>query len=375
MATNFHSDLPNDQIHSPKDFSTANQSSVPIKNLQSELEWSKANYTTVSTIKTTADSYGTLHGTYFNVFLNDTTKYNVYYKVTGETSTFVPELGFTGVEVIINANETPTDVAIKTAFEFNRIAGFTASSSTNYVTLSGMASSKDSVAAASPFFISNVQTPVGNEVLQTDASGNIKWAASSGGGGVVTSLTTTGESGLSTLSSGVLNIPDYSGERYLSQNIEAYGSLASGIEYGLNNGQYNSEHKFSVNLGVPPITTITPKNMVTTSIWCNPAVLSLKRFNGWIWGPNTNIVTLSLLRVKMNCPNPAPSPSTVTICRASTKTLTLLGNNNPVCFDLTTFLNTGLPIELAVNEMLVLTASTTTGKGVEFNLNANILLT
>ena len=84
---------------------------------------------------------------------------------------------------------------------------------------------------------------------------------------------------------------------------------------------------------------------------------------------------MSLLRVKMNCPNPAPSPSTVTICRASTKTLTLQGNNNPVCFDLTTFLNTGLPIELAVNEMLVLTASTTTAKGAEFNLNANILLT
>ena len=28
MATNFHSDLPNDQIHPPKDFSTANDSSV-----------------------------------------------------------------------------------------------------------------------------------------------------------------------------------------------------------------------------------------------------------------------------------------------------------------------------------------------------------
>jgi len=372
MATNFHSELPNDQIHSPKDFSTANKSSVAIKNLQSELEWSKANYTTVSTIKTTADAYGTLHGTYFSVFLNSTTKFNVYYKVTGETSTFVPDPGFTAVEVAINANETPTAIAVKTTTILNRTSTLVATSSTNYITLSGMTSSEDSIASVSPFFISNVQTPVGNEVFQTDSSGNIKWAASSGGG-AVTSLTTTGTTGASTLGSGVLNIPNYSPKPYLSQNIEAYGNISAGIEYGMNNAQYNSEHKFSVNLGATGITTITPKNMVTTSVWCTPLPTTLKSFNGWMWGVNNQIVTLSLLRVKLNCPLPSPAPSTTPVCRTATINLTLKGNNTPVCFAISSFLScSGFTQSLAVNEMLVITASTTTGA--QFSLNSNILL-
>lgn len=370
MATNFHADLPNNQIHVPKDFETANQSSLPIKNLSSNLEWSKANYSTVSTIKTTADAFGSLHGTFVNVFLNATDKFNVYYNVTGQTSIFQPLIGFTGLEVVIISNDSAIVIAQKTATAVNAVHGFTSTSSSNIVTVSGMLSAEDTIPGASPFFCSNIQTPVGNEVLKTDSSGNIVWGVSPPSG-LVTSLTTNGTQGSSTLVSGVLNIPEYDSKSFLSQNIEGYGMIAAGIEWGISNAQYNAEHKFTSNLGASPVSVITPKNMVNCSVWSSPIQSTLQGWNGWIYGNGE--VTLSLLRVATACPLPAPAPTTIPACRTASVTLLLQGNNIPVCWSLNSFITcSGMVDELGVNEMLILTASCT-GKSAEFNMNSNIL--
>ena len=58
-------------------------------------------------------------------------------------------------------------------------------------------------------------TGTNGQVLTTNGSGSASWTTvASGGGGLVTSLTTTGTSGASTLSSGVLNIPNYANTTY-----------------------------------------------------------------------------------------------------------------------------------------------------------------
>ena len=50
-----------------------------------------------------------------------------------------------------------------------------------------------------------------NKILESNSSGQLSWISTPSGGGSVTSLTTSGSSGASTLTSGVLNIPQYSG--------------------------------------------------------------------------------------------------------------------------------------------------------------------
>lgn len=168
-----------------------------------------------------------------------------------------------------------------------------------------------------------------NTKLTKDGSGNLTWASDTGG---------------------VANA-------YMSQNIEGYGNIDEGTEWGLGNGQYNNEHKFTVNLGTPAITTITPKNFVSASVWCQPATgFTLKNWNGWLFGA-TSVVVLSLLRCKYQCPVPAETPATLDVCRAATVTINLAGNTNPQCFNVDAFTTCeGWDENLAINEMLILTA-------------------
>jgi hypothetical protein len=220
-------------------------------------------------------------------------------------------------------------------------------------------------------------TAANSTKLTKNSSGNLEWVADSGGGGgVVTSLTTTGTSGASTLSgAGVLNIPVYSQSLIMSQNIEAYGSIAYGTEWGLSNAQYNSEHKFTVNLGSPTITTISPKNMVSCSVWNNPTAALLKGWNGWLWGAG-GIIRLNMYRVKYDCPAPSPSPATLDVCQTAFHQITLLGNTSPVCFASESFVTCERWSEnLGVNEMIIITAFVVEGEETcTFNLNTNILL-
>ena len=160
----------------------------------------------------------------------------------------------------------------------------------------------------------------------------------------------------------------------LTQNIEAYGSIAPGTEFGLSNAQYNSEHKFTVNLGSPTITTITPKNMVSCSVWANPTDASLKGWNGWIWGTGGTI-RLSLYRVVLQCPIEGEYPATVPVCQSAFISITLTGNTTPICWSQPEFATCeGFDANLGVNEVLIITAQVVDGEECSFNLNTNILL-
>ena len=279
------------------------------------------------------------------------------------------------VEIAISASDTAATIATATASALNALTGITAVSSTpGEVLITGISNAnKPFDAANTGFGILSTETPVGSEFLQTDASGNIKFGAAPGGGGVVTSLTTTGSGGAATLNeAGVLNIPSYlSG---MSQNIEAYGSIAAGTEFGLGNAQYNSEHKFVVNLGSPTITTISPKNMVSCSVWTNPTVGILKGWNGWVWGTGGTI-RLSLYRAILQCPIEGEYPATVPVCQTSFQTIILAGNTTPLCWTQADF-NTcdGFTENLGVNEVLIITANVVDGEECDFALSTNILL-
>tara|TARA_R110001632_G_scaffold222219_1_gene353224 strand:- start:1919 stop:3070 length:1152 start_codon:yes stop_codon:yes gene_type:complete len=382
MATNFHSDLPNDQIHEPKDFSIAENSSVPVRNNIGLLEWVASPFNMSTTISCGADVAGVLHNSFFHIFYNTTTFLEVHFSVTGDSAAFTPTVGFTQEAVIISPNATAIDVALAIKTQLDTVSSrgaisfVTSVNGTGKVTFSGMSNTVGTIDKGTGFVYANTRTPYGTQNL-VSINGDVQWETQAGGG-AVTSLTTTGITGASTLVSGVLNVPNYvdTNTTILSRNIEAYGSISSGTEYGMNNAQYNSEHKFSVNLGAPLITTITPKNMVTTSVWCSPNASTLKGWNGWIWGVNGQQVVLSLLRVKLNCPAPTPGPSTTPVCRTSSITITMAGNNNPVCWNETSFTEcAGWLDNLGVNEMIVLTAHCASGTAsAQFNLNCNILL-
>jgi len=77
----------------------------------------------------------------------------------------------------------------------------------NYVTLSG---AKDAKSAASyQIYLPALAPTKALQVMSAGTDGQLTWVDNGSGGGAVTSLTTTGTSGVSTLTSGVLNIPNY----------------------------------------------------------------------------------------------------------------------------------------------------------------------
>ena len=218
--------------------------------------------------------------------------------------------------------------------------------------------------------------------LSKNASGNLEWrTVSGGGGGGVTqivagtnvSISPTGGTGAVTVNATDTN----TNTMQMSQNIEAYGSIVAGTEWGLANAQYNSEHKFTVNLGTPSITTITPKNMVSCSIWTQPTDgYGLKSWTGWIWGTG-GTVNLTLFCVKFACPPPSEEyPVTVAVCKKAMATITLTGNTTPRCWNITSFDTCdGYDSTIDTNDVLFMTAHC--GEGAEemsFNLNCNFLL-
>ena len=223
-------------------------------------------------------------------------------------------------------------------------------------------------------------TAANDTTLQKDSSGNLVWAAASGGGGgLVTSLTTTGTSGAATLSgAGVLNVPNYSdaNTHFVSTNIEAYGGIEAGIEWGLGSASGNLEHKFVTNLGSPPVSGVSPQQMVVGSVWCNTqAGATLKAWSGWIFGNNGNMVVLSLLRARLACPIEGEYPEVVPICRTKTISLALTGNTTPICFNETAFSECeGFETTLNVNEVLMMTAYVAEGEAANFTMNCNIKL-
>ena len=221
-------------------------------------------------------------------------------------------------------------------------------------------------------------TAANDTKLTKNSTGVLEWAADSGGGGGVSSIV----AGTGITISPVTGLGDVtintsaSIDNFVTQNIKAYGSIATGSEFGLGNAQYNSEHKFVTNLGTPSITTITPKNMLYTSVYSNPNNGGiLKNWNGWINGATGTIVVLSLLRTTLVCPLSGAYPSTIPVCRAATISLTLTSNNTPICFNIDSFTTcAGFTEALSPNEVLIVTAYSGSAESAVFILNSNITL-
>jgi hypothetical protein len=204
MATNFHSQLPNDQLHDPKDFSTARKRSVSTKNASNSVEWVKANYTSSVQVTCVADVSGNLHKQFICLYSsNDANKYAVYFKVTADETLSTPE-SYTGVIAcdLTASGENSTAAQVGNALQtaVNAHADFTATDNdAGVVTITGITSASQADAASTDFTIVISDTETVNEVLTTDSSGNIKWIAKTeiggGGDGDITSVSLISDSG------------------------------------------------------------------------------------------------------------------------------------------------------------------------------------
>ena len=191
MANNFHSDLPNDQLHNPKDYSTANNSSVLTKDSNGNLDWNTSPYGTSTTILCAADVSGGLHNKAFYIYWDETDKLEVHFAVTGESASFVPTAGYDQATITIAANDTNITVAAAVDSGLRGLSSpysFTASvDGTGKVTFSGMTNGLDTTDKDTGFQIDNTKTYTGTTVL-TSTSGVLSWEAGGGGGGSINSV-------------------------------------------------------------------------------------------------------------------------------------------------------------------------------------------
>ena len=195
MATNFHPDLPNDQLHPPKDFSVSNNSSVLTKSDAGLLDWNTSPYGTETRITCGPDIAGGLHERKFYVFLDESNNGECYFDVTGETDTHVPLPGYHQIKIDIAANDSAITIASEIKQEFDRQTGSwtkltTTVDGTGKVTFNGMTDSPDTVDGDTNFEFVNTKTYTGTTVL-TSTSGVISWEVAGGGSGTVTDVTGT----------------------------------------------------------------------------------------------------------------------------------------------------------------------------------------
>lgn len=179
MPTNFHSDLPNNQIHPPKDFSVASNSSVMVKENDSTLQWEASYFDLSTTVTCGPDVAGGLHLRAFHVYYTATDFLEIYIDVAGEPGTFTPTAGWTAVQVNIAANDTAITIAaaIKTALDASP-GGYdftTTVDGTGKVTFTGMKNCKDTVDLDLSFTIVNTKTFYGEQFLHADTSGDISF--------------------------------------------------------------------------------------------------------------------------------------------------------------------------------------------------------
>ena len=178
MATNFHKDLPNSQVHNPKDFPTALSRSVCVKNSSSLLKWIPGNYTTSTTMKCYTDVSGQTGGTHFLLYnSNDATKWQVWFDVDSGSTAPTPLSGFTLVEVDISENDTGATIATALKVALHALSGITAGVSTDTVTITGTTTATNPTDVNTNFLFTPTQSVVTNEYLTTDGSGNIGWEA------------------------------------------------------------------------------------------------------------------------------------------------------------------------------------------------------
>ncbi len=295
MATNFHPDLPNDQLHPPKDFSVSNNSSVLTKSDAGLLDWNTSPYGTETRITCGPDIAGGLHERKFYVFLDESNKGECYFDVAGEADTHVPIPGFYQIKIDIAANDSAITIASEIKQEFDRQVGTwgaltTTVDGTGKVTFNGMTNAPDTVDGDTNFAFTNTKTYTGTTVL-TSTNGVLSWELGGGGSGTVTAvtaskpanstggttpeisidqatagvdgylsatdyvtfnnkqntinLTTTGTSGASTLVGSTLNVPQYSSPAPFStfeQNFRGWFQAGIGTFIQDSHGTHFDKH-------------------------------------------------------------------------------------------------------------------------------------
>ncbi|QDP66744.1 MAG: hypothetical protein GOVbin5978_20 [Prokaryotic dsDNA virus sp.] len=189
MPSNFHSDLPNDQLHDPKDFALANNSSALVKDERGDLSWKTPPYDLETTIECASDVSGGLHNTSFFIEKDASTKYQVYFEVAGQTTTPTIVAGYTGAKVTIITNDTNVQVGNDLTREL-RAKGFTVvDQNTGRLVVSGMSDVNDTIDDNTDFGFSNRKIFNSTTVL-TSTNGAISWTVGSGGGGAVSDVAT-----------------------------------------------------------------------------------------------------------------------------------------------------------------------------------------
>tara|TARA_Y100001938_G_C8081530_1_gene429455 strand:+ start:325 stop:1338 length:1014 start_codon:yes stop_codon:yes gene_type:complete len=182
MATNFHSTLPNDQIHLPKDFSVASESSVMHKDENKQLKWAASQFDLSTQITCANDVAGNLHNTSFVIYYTNSNIVEFSIDVTGSSGSYTPLYPtYTQVSATIAANDTAATIAtaIKTAID-NLSASdpnfdFTVVVVGSQLTITGMSNCPNAFDETTSFTFATTKTFYGQQVLQADTDGSISF--------------------------------------------------------------------------------------------------------------------------------------------------------------------------------------------------------
>ena len=395
MATNFHPDLPNDQLHVPKDFQPAPNSSVLTKDSTGLLDWNTSPYETTTIVTCAPDVAGGLHNTNFFLFISDAIKYEAHFDVTGETAVFVPTVGFLQLPITIAPNETAISVAaqIKTDFDSLGISALTTTvNGTGKVTFTGMENTENTTDGNTKFFFDNSKNYVDTTVL-TSTRGVLSWEIGGGGSGTVTAvtaskpanstggttpeisidqatvgvdgylsatdyvrfnnkqntinLTTTGTSGASTLVGSTLNVPQYSSPAPFSTFEQSFrGWFQAGIGTFIQDSHGTHFDKHTRELRA----TMTLDFASRGAQYCVNPGDEFVELQGMIEGTTGAQLTLQLYYVRFDCGQTQVINQTI-VAQAN---VVLQGDRVPICYRLLpaspgVFTNTGLLIYAIFN--------------------------
>ena len=373
MATNFHPDLPNDQLHPPKDFSVSNNSSVLTKSDAGILDWNTSPYGTETRITCGPDIAGGLHERKFYVFLDETNKGECYFDVAGETDTHTPIPGYYQIKIDIAANDSAIAIASEIKQEFDRQSGVwsaltTTVDGTGKVTFDGMTNAADTVDGDTNFTFVNTKTYTGTTVL-TSTNGVLSWETGGGGSGTVTavtatkpanstggttpeisidqansttngylsasnwstfngkqnaiSLTTSGTGGAATFSGNTLNIPNYTSTAATNIPFKGIGtSLNSGIWLQ----DLSNTHSYKFALSKRP--TMSLSNAMSGACYYCRTGETFGGFRGFVTGTGGQPLRIHAIYVEVLC-NVAHTDNENVL---GTSSITLAGDRDAICF-------------------------------------------
>jgi len=351
MATNYHSDLPNDQIHNPKDFSIARKNSLLIKTQSGELKWKPSTFTLSSTVTCVADVGGTLNNSYWVLYSTDNANiYHVWYNVA--SSGDYTSDNCTLVEINIAASDSAATIATATASVLNALSGVTAVSSTpGEILVTGITTaSKPFDASNTGFGFLSTETATGSEYLQTDSSGNIKWGTAPGGGGEgcsnVFSTITTSPVSQTVSASGCtdnLVISQMNNTRITGntsadtiqieaiENITFRGDTTSGLEGGVEyvfNNSNNRANRFLTAMGAG--NSLAPASILQAAIAMPTAAGKVISYEGYGSANGAAQFYISLWRFTVECgasSSENPTGTLVAFAKVDTN-----GNDSTICW-------------------------------------------